>query len=73
MGMIPARPSRIFRSRWWALLWAGGVIWTAVSFVGFSHSKPDTKPGSTESVLTDDSGAEVSNADLAVLRNYLAD
>lgn len=66
--MLPTRPSRIFRSRWRALLWAGGVIWTAVSFVGFSHSKP----GSAESVLTDDSGGAVSNADLAVLRNYLA-
>ena len=70
--MLPTRPSRIFRSRWRALLWAGGVIWTAVSFVGFSHSKSDAKPGAESSVLTDDSGATVSNADLAVLRNYLA-
>jgi hypothetical protein len=23
--------SKLFRSRWWALLWAGGIIWTAVT------------------------------------------
>jgi hypothetical protein len=70
--MLPRNPSKIFRSRWSALFWAAGVIITAVTTIGFGSSKPDAAPGNTESVLTDDSGAEVSNADLAVLRNYLA-
>ncbi|MFL6857236.1 MAG: hypothetical protein ACJ8EB_04940 [Allosphingosinicella sp.] len=24
--------ARIFRSRWWALLWAAGIIWMAYDF-----------------------------------------
>lgn len=66
--MFPTRPSRIFRSRWSALLWAAGVLVTAVTTIGFGSAKPDAKP---ETALTDDSGAEVSNADLVVLRNFI--
>jgi hypothetical protein len=29
--MVPMRTSSIFKSRWMALLWAGGIIWFAVS------------------------------------------
>jgi hypothetical protein len=32
--MIPMRTSSVFRSRWMALLWAAGIIWAAVDFVG---------------------------------------
>jgi hypothetical protein len=32
--MLPIRTSSIFRSRWMALLWAGGIIWSAVEFAG---------------------------------------
>ena len=28
--MLPIKSSTIFKSRWWALLWAAGVCWTAV-------------------------------------------
>ncbi|MET0310061.1 MAG: hypothetical protein ABW023_15245 [Sphingomonas sp.] len=66
--MLPRNPSKIFRSRWSALFWAGGVLFTAVTTIGFGSAKPDAKP---ETALTDDSGAEVSNADLAVLRNFI--
>jgi hypothetical protein len=31
--MLPIRHSSLFRSRWMALLWAGGICWSAVSFV----------------------------------------
>ncbi|UZK65607.1 hypothetical protein [Sphingomonas sp. M1-B02] len=68
--MLPGRPSRIFRSRWAALLWAAGILWTAITVIGFGSSTPDVPP---ETALTDDSGAEVSNADLAVLRNFLSE
>jgi len=30
--MVPMR--FVFRSRWAALLWAGGICWTAISFAG---------------------------------------
>jgi hypothetical protein len=70
--MLPRNPSKIFRSRWSALFWAAGVIFFAVTTIGFGSSKTDAKPGdNTESALTDDSGATVSNADLAVLRNFI--
>ncbi len=32
--MLPIRTRTIFRSRWMALLWSAGIIWSAVSFVG---------------------------------------
>jgi hypothetical protein len=32
--MIPMRTSTVFRSRWMALLWAAGIIWLALDFVG---------------------------------------
>jgi hypothetical protein len=32
--MIPMRTSTIFRNRWWALLWAAGIIWFAYDFAG---------------------------------------
>jgi hypothetical protein len=31
--MLPIRHSSLFRSRWMALLWAGGICWSAISFV----------------------------------------
>jgi hypothetical protein len=30
--MIPIKHSAIFKSRWWALLWAAGIIWFAYDF-----------------------------------------
>ena len=27
--MIPMRTSTIFKNRWWAMLWAAGIIWLA--------------------------------------------
>jgi hypothetical protein len=32
--MFPFRTSSIFRSRWMALFWAAGIIWTAADFAG---------------------------------------
>jgi hypothetical protein len=65
--MIPRRPSRIFRSRWAALFWAAGVLFTAVTFIGFG----DSEGKKVESALVDATGADFSNADLAVLENML--
>lgn len=30
--MFPMRTSTIFKNRWWALLWAAGIIWFAYDF-----------------------------------------
>lgn len=32
--MLPIRTRSIFRSRWIALVWAGGIVWTAMEFAG---------------------------------------
>ncbi|QJU56390.1 hypothetical protein HL653_00085 [Sphingomonas sp. AP4-R1] len=37
--MIPLR--WIFRSRWAALVWAGGICFSAVQFAGGDHAKVD--------------------------------
>ncbi|NIJ21876.1 hypothetical protein FHS95_003587 [Sphingomonas naasensis] len=67
--MVPLRPARLFRSRWAALLWAAGVIFTAVSFIGLG----DSESHAVESKLVDATGVDVSNADLAVLANALSE
>jgi hypothetical protein len=41
--MLPIRTRSIFRSRWMALLWAGGILWSAVQFVGAQKDTPDGK------------------------------
>jgi hypothetical protein len=32
--IVSMRYSSLFRSRWLALIWSAGILWTAVSFVG---------------------------------------
>lgn len=65
--MIPRRPSRIFRSRWAALFWAAGVLFTAVTFIGFG----DKESHQAAAALQDATGANVSDADLSTLANLL--
>ena len=64
--MIPRHPSRIFRSRWAALLWAAGVIFTAVTFIGFG----DKESHQAAAVIENATGTNISNSDLAVLANF---
>jgi len=33
-AMLPIRHKTIFKSRWWALVWAGGILWGAADFAG---------------------------------------
>ena len=63
--MLPRRPSNIFRSRWKALFWAAGVIFTAVTFIGMG----DKESHRATAALEDATGANVSDADLALLAN----
>ena len=32
--MLPIKTKSVFKSRWVALLWAGGIVWTAAEFAG---------------------------------------
>jgi hypothetical protein len=42
--MIPMRTSSIFKSRWMALIWSAGIIWTAIDVAG-SPNDSDSQNG----------------------------
>lgn len=64
--MLPS--PKIFRSRWFALLWAGGIIWFAIDVAGSAPSGP---ANNTAAAGTDATGAPVEQHDLAVLANAM--
>jgi hypothetical protein len=66
---------KIFLNRWSALLWAGGVLWTAIDTVGFG---PPAQAPATAAARptpaadqTDAMGTAVNSDDLAVLANAM--
>jgi hypothetical protein len=65
--MYPFRYSTIFRSRWMALLWAAGILWTA-----YDYAAPDSNAaaGNNQQAASDDGGS-LSNADVAALKDSL--
>ncbi|MGI4731406.1 MAG: hypothetical protein ACRYFW_06635 [Janthinobacterium lividum] len=62
-------PSRIFRSRWSALFWAGGILWTAYDVASGQPQGPATNDQAAAG--TDATGDAVNAADLAVLANAM--
>lgn len=60
---------KIFLSRWSALLWAAGILWTAVDVAGVAPSATTTN--TSEANETDATGVEVNSADLALLANVM--
>jgi hypothetical protein len=62
--------SKIFRSRWSALFWAGGILWTAYDVA--EANVPDPASGNS-AAQQDATGEAVTNADLGVLANALGD
>lgn len=61
---------KIFLSRWSALLWAGGIVWTAVDTVGFASEK--VRPAAASSpAVQDANGDAVTAHDLEILANSL--
>lgn len=57
--MIPMKTSSIFRNRWWALLWAAGILW-------FAYDTASSAPGADSNnaeAATDATGAPVTDAD----------
>jgi hypothetical protein len=61
--------SKIFRSRWAALFWAAGIIWTAYDVA--SANTPDPVVNNVTAADTDATGVAVDNGDLAVLANAM--
>lgn len=68
--------SKIFRSRYSALFWAAGILWTAydVAEANAPNKAPPTQhtPGASTSPITDATGTGVSKQDLAILAKYAA-
>lgn len=61
--------SRLFRSRWSALLWAGGIVWTACDVAG-SAPRGHAETGATGNATTIDAAGEaVDAADLIAVAN----
>jgi len=63
--------SKIFRSRWAALLWAGGIIWTAYDVANANTPDPAPANNSAATADTDATGVAVTNSDLAILANAM--
>lgn len=62
--------SRLFRSRWAALFWSAGILWTAYNIA--DAAPQEATPGNAASiVMTDATGAKVDAADLAALANAM--
>lgn len=57
--MIPMRTSTIFKNRWWAALWAAGMIWFAYDLANSVPGDPDAN----NVVGEDATGAPVTTAD----------
>lgn len=75
---------KLFRSRWSALLWAAGILWTAFDTVGFgppatmhaampaNGAAPGNAPGNASgNDDTDATGMAVNTADLDILANAM--
>lgn len=59
--------SRLFRSRWAALFWAAGILWTAYDV---ANDAPEPAPATgNASVSTDATGEPFDARDLAILAN----
>jgi hypothetical protein len=59
--MIPMKTSTIFKSRWFALVWAAGIIWVAYDVAGSSPQDSNTSANADQP--TDVTGAPVTPDD----------
>lgn len=68
--MLPMRTSTIFKSRWWALIWATGILWTAYDVAG---AAPQGAPGNNAAAdePTDATGAAISPEDEKRLKDAI--
>ena len=57
--MVPMRTSTIFKSRWWALIWGAGILWTAYDFAGAQPQASAVNNSAAADGSSDDSGAAI--------------
>ena len=73
-AMVPMKHSSIFKSRWFALLWAAGILWFAYDVAG--GAPQDSAPANGEAAsadqpLTDVTGAEVNQQQVDDLKKAI--
>ena len=61
------RSSTIFKNRWWAMLWAAGILWFAYDVAGSTPGAVDAN----NAVATDATGAPVTADDAQRLAQAL--
>ena len=66
--MIPMKHSTIFKSRWWAMLWAAGIIWFALD-IATDGEEPGTANQATAS--GDATGAPITSDEAKALAGSL--
>ena len=72
--MLPRRPAEIFRSRWSALLWAGGVLFFAVTTIGFGDGSTRSQGQANAQAAAPASDAmdgAISNEDRTALKKFI--
>jgi hypothetical protein len=70
--MIPMKHSTIFRNRWFACLWAAGILWFAYDVAGSAPQASDPSNAEAQaSPLTDATGAEVTEQQAEELKKAL--
>lgn len=68
--MLPS--PRIFRSRWAALLWAGGIVWLAYDVAGSAPVATGNSAATSDTAAaTDATGALVNTDDVQALTNFV--
>ena len=67
--MIPMRTSTIFKSRWWALIWAAGILWFALDVAG--EPAPAESNATDASAPTDATGAPIRKEDAEALKKVI--
>lgn len=65
--MLPIKTKSVFKSRWIALLWAGGIIWGAADFAGGQPHHGAGGNASANSQDSDDAAADA--ADVKTVMN----
>lgn len=71
--MLPIKTRSIFKNRWIALLWAGGIVWSAAEFVqGQPHPAPAANGTDAGNAASAADGNPVSPSDVAAAKAALA-
>jgi len=69
--MIPMRTSTIFKSRWWALIWAAGILWFALDVAGEPAPADGNTAATDASAPTDATGAPIRKEDAEALKKVI--